>query len=106
MLDLRDPDSLSHKEREEQRKEKETAEFNPDHYLAGKSADPKLPKRNYLLADLHDGDPMIEEACQWQPDTFEEKFTTEQQEKVSLSTGGSTAHLTFFFNLSPASRLA
>merc|ERR1719158_1046346 len=66
LLDLRDPDSLSHKEREEQRKEKETAEFNPDHYLA----------------DLHDGDPMIEEACQWQPDTFEEKFTTEQQEQL------------------------
>ena len=35
LLDLRDPDSLSHKEREEQRKEKEAGEFNPDHYLAG-----------------------------------------------------------------------
>jgi len=66
LLDLRDPDSLSHKEREEQRKEKEAVEFNPEHYLA----------------DLHDGDPMIEEACRWQPDTFGEKFTAEQQEQL------------------------
>jgi len=66
LLDLRDPDSLSHKEREEQRKEKEAVEFNPDHYLA----------------DLHEGDPMIEEACRWQPDAFGEKFTTEQQEQL------------------------
>ena len=38
LLDLRDPDSLNHKEREEQRKEKEELDFNPDHYLSGKTA--------------------------------------------------------------------
>ena len=81
LLDLRDPDSLSHKEREEQRKEKEAVEFNPEHYLAGKSAF-VVSITKYLLTDLHDGDPMIEEACRWQPDTFGEKFTAEQQEQV------------------------
>ena len=40
-----------------------------------------IPKSIYFL-DLHDGDPMIEEACQWQLDSFGEKFTTEQQEQV------------------------
>ena len=82
LLDLRDPDSLSHKEREEQRKEKEAVEFNPDHYLAGDIGDIMKAQAKFLLSDLHEGDPMIEEACRWQPDAFGEKFTTEQQEQV------------------------
>ena len=82
LLDLKDPDSLSHKEREEQRKEKEAVEFNPDHYLAGNNVDIMITQAKYLPTDLHDGDPMIEEACRWQPDAFAEKFTTEQQEQV------------------------
>jgi protein SHQ1 len=66
ILDLSDPDSMNHKEREAARLEKEDKEFDSDHYLA----------------DLMNADCVLEECLAWAPPELRQAFSPAEQEQL------------------------